>query len=107
MDLIVLIFLLVSVVSGVLVAALYRFGTLWFTAIFTPYLLSLFTLQPQISLVAPLPWVIKLHVINFFVLLAVFPFSRLVHIITYPAGYLLRPWQIVIWNRKPRVVNER
>ena len=51
---------------------------------------------------APLPWVIKLHVINFFVLLAVFPFSRLVHIITYPLGYLIRPWQIVIWNRRPR-----
>jgi len=102
MDLVVLIFLLVSMVTGVLVATLYRFGTFWFTAIFTPYLASLFTFQPNLGLIAPLPWLIKLHVLNFFILLAVFPFSRLVHIFTYPVGYLIRPWQLVVWNRKPR-----
>jgi len=102
MDLIVLVMVIVSTITGVLTATLYRFGTSWFTVIFTPYLLSLFTLQPNVSLVAPLPWMIKLHVINFFILLVVFPFSRLIHIITYPAGYLIRPWQIVIWNRKVR-----
>jgi nitrate reductase gamma subunit len=31
-----------------------------------------------------------------------FPFTRLVHLITVPLGYLRRPWQIVIWNRHPR-----
>lgn len=100
MDVVVLLLLLVSGVTGVLTATLYRFGSYWFTAIFTPYLLSVFTLQPQVGLVAPLPWLIKLHVINFFVLLAVFPFSRLVHILAYPIGYLVRPWQIVVRNRK-------
>jgi len=102
MDLAVLILLLVSVISGVIVSSLYRFGTFWFTAIFTPYLLSLFKFQPQLNLVSPLPFIVKLHVFNFFVLLAVFPFSRLVHIVTYPIGYLIRPWQIVIWNRRTR-----
>lgn len=102
MDLVVLVLVLVSTLTGVITATLYRFGITWFTVIFAPYLQSLFTLQPNLALVAPLPWVIKLHVINFFILLAVFPFSRLVHIITYPAGYLIRPWQIVIWNRKVR-----
>lgn len=100
MDYFVLFLLLVSVVSGVIVATTYRFGSYWFTGIFTPYLWSILTFQPQPALVAPLPWVIKLHVLNFFVLLAIFPFSRLVHIITYPLGYLLRPWQIVIWARR-------
>jgi len=102
MDLVVLVLLLVSAVTGVLVAGLYRFGSTWFTVIFTPYLISVFTFQPQVNLVAPLPWVIKLHVVNFFVLLAVFPFSRLIHIATYPFMYLVRPWQVVIWNRKVR-----
>ncbi len=106
MDYLVLVLLLVSVVSGVLVATVYRFGTFWFTAIFSPYLVSLLTFQPQVSLVAPMPFLIKLHVTNFFILLAVFPFSRLVHIITYPLGYLIRPWQIVIYNRKARL-NDR
>lgn len=101
MDLVVLVLLLISAITGVLTAGMYRFGSSWFTVIFTPYLISLFTFQPQVSLVAPLPWLIKLHVVNFFVLLAVFPFSRLIHIATYPFTYAWRPWQIVIWNRKP------
>jgi nitrate reductase gamma subunit len=102
MDLVVLVLLLLSAVTGILVASAYRFGSYWFTGVFTPYLLSLLILQPRPELVNPLPWVIKLHVANFFVLLAIFPFSRLVHIITYPLGYLLRPWQIVIWERRVR-----
>jgi len=106
MDFVVLVLLLVSAVSGVLVAILYRFGTFWFTAIFAPYLVSIFTFQPQVSLISPLPFLIKLHVTNFFILLAVFPFSRLIHIITYPIGYLVRPWQIVIYNRKARLAAE-
>lgn len=100
MDVFILLLLLVSVVSGVITASAYRFGSYWFTGVLTPYIASLFTLQPKVSLVAPLPWVVKLHVVNFFILLAVFPFSRLVHIITYPASYLMRPWQIVVWYRR-------
>ncbi|HVP21364.1 MAG TPA: respiratory nitrate reductase subunit gamma [Anaerolineaceae bacterium] len=101
MDLVVLLLVILSTLTGVLIATLYRFGTSWFTVIFTPYLWSILTFQPKVSLVSPLPWLIKLHVINFFILLAVFPFSRLVHIIAYPIGYVIRPWQIVIWNKKP------
>lgn len=99
MDWVVLILLLVSVITGLWTATAYRFGSFWFTSVFTPYLWSLLTLQPQVGLVAPLPFVIKLHVFNFFLLLAIFPFSRLVHIITYPLGYLFRPWQIVLRGR--------
>lgn len=107
MDLLVLALLLMSAITGVLTATLYRFGSFWFTGVFTPYLVSLLVFQPNITLVSPLPWIIKLHVINFFVLLALFPFSRLVHIVTYPIGYLLRPWQIVIWNRRARLRGDR
>jgi nitrate reductase gamma subunit len=102
MDYLVLALLLVSAISGVITATAYRFGSYWFTAIFAPYLASIFTLRPQPALVASLPWVIQLHAFNFFLLLAVFPFSRLVHIITYPLGYLFRPWQIVVRVRKMR-----
>lgn len=102
MDWVVLITVLVSVTTGVLTAILYRFGSYWFTGVFTPYLRSLVFLQPRLDLVSPLPWLIKLHVINNFLLAAIFPFSRLVHIFTYPISYLIRPWQIVIWNRKIR-----
>ena len=35
-----------------------------------------------------------------FLLIALFPFSRLVHVVTVPIGYLWRPYQVVIWNRR-------
>ena len=54
--------------------------------------------------VPPLPFVLQLHAFSFFVFLAVFPFSRLVHIVTLPLGYLTRPWQKVVrMNREPYV----
>lgn len=100
MDLVVLILVLLSIVTGLIVAVGFRFGSTWFTGIFTPYVWSIVTLQPRPELLAPLPWVIQLHVLNFFFLLIAFPFSRLVHLITYPVGYLFRPWQVVVWYRK-------
>lgn len=104
MDGLVLALLLVSVVTGIFTAVNYRFGSTWFAAVFSPYLVSLLRLQPRVELVAPLPWLVRLHVLNFFVLLLVFPFSRLVHIVTLPLGYLLRPWQIVIWARSRKAI---
>jgi nitrate reductase gamma subunit len=104
MDLVVLLLVLVSVITGVLIASGYRFGSSWFTGVFTPYLWSLLTLQPRPELVAPLPWLIQLHVLNNFILLAIFPFSRLVHILTWPLGYVFRPWQIVVWVRERRQI---
>jgi len=100
MDIVVLLLTLISLITGVLTAASYRFGSVWFTGVFTPYLLSILTLQPRPELVAPLPWLIQLHVLNNFALLAIIPFSRMVHILTWPLDYLVRPWQIVIWMRE-------
>jgi nitrate reductase gamma subunit len=100
MDIVVLLLLLVTVITGVLTATSYRFGSSWFAGVLTPYVWSLLSLRPQPELVAPLPWVIQLHVFNFFVLLVVLPFSRLIHILTWPLGYLIRPWQVVIWERR-------
>ena len=106
MDWVVLLLVLVSVITGVLTASLYRFGSTWFTGVFTPYLWSLLTLQPRPELVAPLPWIIQLHVLNNFIILAIFPFSRLIHILTWPLGYVFRPWQIVIWVREQQTLRK-
>jgi len=100
MDLVVLGLLLAQVLSGVLVAVGYRFGSFWGTGVFVPYVRSLFTLGPRPELVVDLPWLVQAHAVLFFVFLAVFPFTRLVHIVTLPLGYLFRPWQIVVWPGK-------
>lgn len=64
--------------------------------------LSLITLRPRPELVAPLPFVLQLHAGLFWAFLIAFPFSRLVHIVTLPIPYLVRPWHKVVWVRRDR-----
>jgi nitrate reductase gamma subunit len=98
MDIVVLLLLLVQVVLGVYTALFYRWGSSWFATSAVPYLRSLFLFQPDIQMIAPLPLVIKLHILNAYALVAVFAFSRLVHMLVVPLHYLFRPYQLVIWN---------
>jgi nitrate reductase gamma subunit len=101
MDLVVLGIIALQIFSGVWIAVGYRWGSYWGTSVFVPYVRSLLTFQPDPSYVEPLPLMLKLHVLSFFAFLAVFPFSRLVHIITLPLQYFSRPWQKVVANRRP------
>jgi nitrate reductase gamma subunit len=102
MDLVVLGLLGAQVVTGLIVAGGYRFGSFWGPEVFTPYLRSLFVLDPRPELLADLAIVIRLHAFLFFVFLAVFPFTRLVHIVTVPLQYIFRPWQRRIFVQRDR-----
>lgn len=99
MDVVVLLILAVQIVTGVWIAVGYRWGSFWGTAVFVPYIRSLLTFQPKPEYIDPLPLVLQLHLLSFFVFLAVFPFTRLVHIITLPLQYFFRPWQKVTAER--------
>lgn len=98
MDVLVLLVLLVQVALGVFTALTYRWGSQWYVTSAVPYLRSLVLLQPDLTMIAPLPLAVKAHIINAYVFLAILPFSRLVHMLVVPIGYLWRPYQIVIWN---------
>lgn len=100
MDVVVLVLILAQVITGIWIAVGYRWGSFWGTSVFVPYVRSLLVLQPRPELVEPLPMVLQAHALLFFVFLAVFPFSRLVHIVTVPFGYLTRPWQKVVRMRR-------
>ena len=100
MDWILLAVLLVQVVTGVIIALIYRWGSVWYLHTAVPWLWSLARLSPQTNSIAALPWIAKLHFLNAFVLVALYPFSRLVHVFTIPISYLWRPYQVVIWNRR-------
>ena len=100
-DWIVLAALLVQLASGVAVAIVYSWGSSWFAVVAAPYLWSLARLQPDIAAIASLPVVVKAHVLGAFLLVGVFPFSRLVHVLQVPTPYLWRPPQVVRWY-KPR-----
>ncbi len=96
-DWIVYALLLVQVASGVLVAIFHPWGSSWFAATAAPYLWSLARLQPEVGFVTGLPWLVKLHIVNAFVLIGFFPFTRLVHILVVPNQYLWRRIQVVRW----------
>jgi len=99
-DWLLLFSLLAQVVLGFWVAFFYRWGAAWYLHTAGPWLISLLTLNPQPALVASLPVIPKLHILGGFFIIALFPFTRLVHIFTFPLTYLWRPYQVVIWNRR-------
>lgn len=106
-DWIVLTVLLIQLSSGVGVAVSQRWGSSWFAAVAAPYLWSLVTLRPDIAAIAALPAAIKLHVGGAWLLIAVFPFTRLVHVLKAPIPYLWRRPQIVRWHHARAVPLEK
>ena len=102
MDWIVLIVLFIQVLSGVGIALADRWGSLWYLSNGVPWLRSLIRFGPDASAVSPLPVLVKLHILNGFLVILLFPFSRLVHLVSFPVHYLWRPYQVVIWNSAPQ-----
>lgn len=100
MDWVVLVLLTLEVFFGLWIAFGYRWGAVWFLHTATPWIASLATFDPAPQYVSSLPWALKLHFLNGFLLLVFFPFSRLVHMTSFPISYLWRRFQIVIWARK-------
>ncbi len=104
MDQLVLLVIGAQIVTGIWIAVGYRWGSFWGTSVFVPYVRSVLVFDPQPEYVDPLPFVLQAHAFLFWVFLAVFSFSRLVHIITLPLGYLTRPWQRVVRMRETPAV---
>jgi nitrate reductase gamma subunit len=100
-DWLLLVLLLAQVALGFWVALIFRWGADWYLHTAVPWMVSLVTLRPDIATMTTLPWVVKLHFLGGFLLIAIFPFTRLVHAVTVPITYLWRPYQVVIWNRRP------
>jgi nitrate reductase gamma subunit len=93
--------------TGVVLAVAYPWGSSWFAVAAAPYLWSLVKLQPDMTLIAALPLLARAHVAGTWVLLALFAFSRLVHVIAVPNPYLWRAPLVVRWYRRPTVVPGR
>lgn len=96
-DTVLYILLLTQLVSGVAVAVTLPWGSSWFATSMTPYLWSLVMFQPDTNFIIGLSWLIKLHIVNAFALILIFPFTRLVHILVVPNPYLWRKTQVVRW----------
>ena len=103
MDWILLLVLAFQVLSGVGIALFERWGSAWYLSTAVPWLWSLVRLDPDASTVTGLPVFIQSHLISGFVVILLFPFTRLVHVFAIPIEYLWRPYQVVVWNRNPRL----
>lgn len=89
--------LLVQIASGIGVAIFHPWGSSWFAAAVTPYLWSLAKLSPNLAAVSAMPWLVKLHIVNAYLVIGYFPFTRLVHVLVVPNPYLWRKPQVVRW----------
>ncbi len=98
MDILIEILIIAQIILGLWTAYGFRWGSSWFSAVITPYLWSIFRLNPNIDAVSAMPLIIQLHISLAFVIVLLIPFTRLVHLLVPPLHYIWRPYQKVIWN---------
>ncbi len=100
-DWVVFAMLLFQVLSGIAIALHYGWGSSWYAGVAAPYLWSIVRLNPEIDAIAAMPWMVRVHVINAWLLIGVFPFTRLVHVLVAPNPYFWRKPQVTRWYGKP------
>lgn len=66
----------IEIVSGLMLAVLYRWASSWSVVTLTPYIVSLVNIHPRVELVAGMPFLVRLHVFCTFAILATIPFTR-------------------------------
>ena len=96
-DWIVLALLLLQVCTGIHTAVFRPWGSSWYATSAVPYLRSLFLFNPATSYLATMPWTVQLHLTGAWLIVAAFPFTRLVHALVAPFPYLWRKPEVVRW----------
>ena len=97
-DWILLVLLIVEVATGVYMGIFIRGGPLWYLYTAVPYFHSLLAFDPQIGYVADFPLVFKLHAAGAFLIIALLPFTKLVHLLFLPIDFLKDPPILYRWR---------
>jgi nitrate reductase gamma subunit len=97
-DALVLALLALQLCTGLYVAVSHPWGAAWFETLVGPYARSLAAFSPDMSYVAAMPLTVKFHLVTAWVIIAAFPFTRLVHMLVAPVSYLWRRLILVRWN---------
>lgn len=71
-----------------------------------PWVRSLFTLQPKVDLMAGVPLLYQIHAVVGLLLIALVPFTRLIHMFSAPVQYLFRPY-VVYRSRDQKQLGSR
>lgn len=96
-DWLIEVLLLVQVIAGIYGALFHPWATSWYSSSAVPYIRSIFRFNPDISYLATMPFVVKLHIVNGWLIVLLFPFTRLVHMLVAPLPYLWRKPEVVRW----------
>ena len=99
-DWLILYLLLFQAGTGIYIGYFMRWGSGWYLHAAVPYLWSIVSFQPQIDYVADLPLVFKLHAACAFLIVAVLPFTKLVHMLSLPVDFLRDPPLLYRWRSK-------
>lgn len=99
-DWVLLLLILFQAITGVYMGMFVTWGMEWYLYTAVPWLRSLLMLSPEIGYVSGLPLVFKLHVAGAFLILAVLPFTKLVHFLFLPKGYLTEEPILYRWARR-------
>ena len=88
-DTVFLALLFVGLLSGVLTAVLYRWGSVWSSVTLAPYMASLVQAKPAANLASQMPFLVRLHVFSAFAAVAVFPLTRLAAFVIFVLNWAL------------------
>ena len=99
-DWLVLYLLAFQAGTGVYIAYFERWGSQWYLHTAVPYLWSIVSFHPQLGFVTDLPLVFKLHAACAFLIVAVLPFTKLVHMLYLPIDFLKDPPILYKWRAK-------
>lgn len=100
LDWIILLIIFLEVNLGFLVATVKFPGSSWYSTSIVPWFVSIVQLSPEYTEVATLAPLVKVHIITGFLIFALLPYTRLVHLMSFPYGYLWRRYQVAVWYSK-------
>ena len=87
-----------QVIVGSLIAFWFRNQPFWFEDSVGAWIKSIYLLQPTIPVITSENWFVYIHALIPFVIIALLPFSKLVHLFSFPFTYLWRPYRRIIYN---------
>ncbi|MEU9558787.1 respiratory nitrate reductase subunit gamma [Streptomyces fumanus] len=106
-DKVMYVFLLAAIVLGMAAKLAHSSGTGYdYRTTIAPWSRSLFRLGPDPALMTGVPVLYQVHAVVGMVLIALVPYTRLVHMFSAPVQYLVRPY-VVYRSRDPRHLGPR
>jgi len=90
-----------AVLSGMLNTLTNVFAAYNYRESVSPWFRSLVSVHPHPELMAQAPWTFQVHTLIVLTLIAIWPYTRLVHMFSAPVGYLLRPY-VVYRSKDPQ-----